>query len=52
MVFYGYQNCVLYNKDVDRVYVTSRKAQRILCRLPYQTHSALLLHITGIPPLA
>ncbi len=39
------------NKDIERLYVTSRKALRILWRLPYQTHSALLPHITGIPLL-
>ncbi len=46
MVFYA-----LYNKDIERLYITSRKALRILWRLPYQTHSALLPHITRIPPL-
>ncbi len=42
---------ILYNKDIERLYVKIRKALRILWRLPYQTHSALLPHITGIPPL-
>ncbi len=51
MVFYGFQNCALYNKDIERLYVTSRKAIWILCKLPYQTHSALLPYIIGIPPL-
>ncbi len=51
MVFYGYQNCALYNKDMERLYVTSRKALQVLWRLPYQTHSTLLPHISGIPPL-
>ncbi len=27
------------------------QVQRVLWRLPYQTHSALLPHISGIPPL-
>ncbi len=49
IVFYGFWNCALYNKDIERWNVTSRKALRILWRLPYQTHSALLPHITGIP---
>ncbi len=51
MVFYGYQNSALYNKDIERLYVTSRKALRVLWRLPYQTHSTLLPHMSGIPPL-
>ncbi len=51
MIFYGFQDCALFNKCIERLYVTSRKALRILWRLPYQTHSALLAHITGIPPL-
>ncbi len=51
LVFYGFQNCALYDKDIERLYVTSRKVLRILWRLLYQTHSALLPHITGIPPL-
>ncbi len=51
MVFYGFQNYALYNKDIERLYVTSRKALRILQKLLYQTHSTLLPHITGIPPL-
>ncbi len=51
MVFYAFQNCALYNKDIERLCVTSRKAIRMLWRLPCLTHSALLPHITGIPPL-
>ncbi len=51
VVFYAFQNCALYNEDIERLYVTSRKVLRILWRLPYQTHSALLPHITGIPAL-
>ncbi len=51
MVFYGFQNCASYDEDIERLYVTSSKVLRILWRLPYQTHSALLPHITGIPPL-
>ncbi len=30
MVFYGFQNCALCNKDIEILYVTSRKALRIL----------------------
>ncbi len=39
------------NKDIARLYVTSRKALRVIWRLPYQTHSVLLPYISGIPPL-
>ncbi len=45
------QNCALYNKDIEILYITRRKALRILCKLPYQTQSVLLPHVTGIPPL-
>ncbi len=48
MVFYGFQNCALYNKDIDRLYVPSRKALWILWSLAFLTHSALLPHIIGI----
>jgi hypothetical protein len=48
--FYGYQNCALYDNDMELINIAMRKAIRRLWQLPYRTHCSLLSHISDLPP--
>jgi hypothetical protein len=47
---YGYQNCAFYSKQIEKLYVSIRKAQRRIWQLPNRCHNNLLAGITGMLP--
>ena len=49
--FFGFQNCALYDKNIDKLYTAWRKAVRRLWKLPYRAHSNLLPHVSQMLPL-
>ena len=50
MSLYGSQNCMLYNRDISKLFISWRKAIRRIWRLPFRAHNRLLPLISYLVP--